>query len=128
MCCFPLPERTNSFKKVSNSLLACVAVVSFRARGRLAKTSGSFGLLQSRSLERIPKSAPVLLSWLLRFSQLLCLHLIVTLTSKGRFRRYNFSLRLSHAISRARAARDMQKIAHNSRHSTLPITTLVVGF
>ena len=50
------------------------------------------------------------------------------LKTKGRFRRYNFCLRLSHAISRARAARDMQKIAHNSRHSTLPITTLVVGF
>ena len=47
---------------------------------------------------------------------------------KGQFRRYNVCLRLSHAISRARAARVMQKIAHNSRHSTLPITTIVVGF
>ena len=27
-----------------------------------------------------------------------------------------------------RAARVMQKIAHNSRHSTLPIPTIVVGF
>ena len=35
-------------------------------------------------------------------------------------------LRLSHAISRARAARVTQKIAHNSRHSTLPIPTIVV--
>ena len=48
--------------------------------------------------------------------------------SFGRFRRYNFCLRLSHAISRARAARVMQNIAHNSRHSTLLIPMIVVGF
>ena len=43
------------------------------------------------------------------------------LLPKGPFRRYNFCLRLSHAISGARAARVMQKVAHNSCHSTLPI-------
>ena len=46
----------------------------------------------------------------------------------GRFRRYNFCLRLLHAISRAHAARVMEKVAHNSRHSTLPVPTIVVGF
>ena len=35
---------------------------------------------------------------------------------------------MSHAVSRVRAARVMQKVAHNSRHSTLPILTIVVGF
>ena len=40
---------------------------------------------------------------------------------KGGFRQYNFCLQLSHAISRARAAHVMQKIAHNSCHSLLPI-------
>ena len=38
--------------------------------------------------------------------------------TKGQFRRYNFCLRLSHAISKVRAARVIQKIAHNSRNST----------
>ena len=47
---------------------------------------------------------------------------------KGRFRRYNFCLPLSHATSRAHAARVMQKVAHNSLHSTLPIPTIVLGF
>ena len=56
-----------------------------------------------------------------------CLDLFRRLLSKGRFRRYIVCLRLSHAISKARAARVMQKIAHNSRHSTLPIPTIVVG-
>ena len=45
----------------------------------------------------------------------------------GRFRWYNFCLWLLHAISRACAARVMQKITHNSCHSTLPIPTIVVN-
>ena len=36
-------------------------------------------------------------------------------------------LRLSHAISRVRTAHVMQKLAHNSRHSTLPIPTIVIN-
>ena len=38
---------------------------------------------------------------------------------------YNCRMRL---FSRVHAARIMQTIAHNSRHSTLPISTIVVGF
>ena len=41
-----------------------------------------------------------------------------------RTNRTTFCSRLSHAISRARAARVMQKIAHNTRNSTLPIPTI----
>ena len=53
---------------------------------------------------------------------------LLLIPSKGRFRQYNFCLRLSRAISGVRAARVMQKIAQNSRHSTLRIPTVVVGF
>ena len=45
----------------------------------------------------------------------------------GQFRQYNFCSRLSHVFFRARAARVMQKLAHNSRHSTLPIPTIAVN-
>ena len=41
-----------------------------------------------------------------------------SLNCKGQLRRYNFCLRLPHAISRACTACVMQTIAHNSRHSS----------
>ena len=49
-------------------------------------------------------------------------------TSKGRFTRYDFCLRLSHAIFVARAARVMKKSYTISTISNLPVATIVVGF
>ena len=47
---------------------------------------------------------------------------------KGRFTRYDFCLRLSHAIFVARAARVMKKSYTISTISNLPVATIVVGF
>ena len=47
---------------------------------------------------------------------------------KGRFTRYDFCLRLSHAIFVARGARVMKKSYTISTISNLPVATIVVGF
>ena len=48
--------------------------------------------------------------------------------SKGRFTRYDFCLRLSHAIFVARAARVIKKIVCDFYDIKLPVATIVVGF
>ena len=55
-------------------------------------------------------------------------HVISTAAPKGRFTRYDFCLRLSHAIFYSARCSRHAKIVYNFHRIKLPVDTIVVGF